>query len=61
MKLISQSIKTISRVFRKVLKYFNGTAISTSCVLPQPVVLPVILIFDLNDGEFTLAAWISFL
>ena len=61
MKLISQSIKTISRVFRKVLKYFNSTAISTSFVLPQSVVLPVILIFDLNDGEFTLAAWISFL
>ena len=61
MKLISQSIKTISRVFRKVLKYFNGTAISASFVLPQSVVLPVILIFDLNDGEFTLAAWISFL
>ena len=33
-RLISQLINGISRVLQKLLKYFNGTAISTSFVLP---------------------------
>ena len=33
-RLISQLIKGISRVFHKFHKYFNGTAILTSFVLP---------------------------
>ena len=34
MKLISQLIKGISRVLQKLLKYFNGTVISTIFLLP---------------------------
>ena len=32
--LISQLINGISRILQKLLKYFNGTAISTYSVLP---------------------------
>ena len=32
-RLISQFIKGISKVVQKILKYFNGTAISTSFLL----------------------------
>ena len=44
MRLISQLINGISRVSQKLLKYFNGTAISTSFVLPAAGVFPVFLI-----------------
>ena len=37
---------------QKLLKYFNGTIISTSFVLPAGGVFPVIFILDLNDAEF---------
>ena len=43
MRLISQSIKGISRVIQKLLKYFNGAIISTSFV-PPSAVLPVIFV-----------------
>ena len=46
MRLSSQIIKGISRVFQKLLKYFNDTIISTSFVPPSailPVILPVIV------------------
>ena len=33
-RLISKVVKGISRVLQKLLKYFNGTAILTSFVLP---------------------------
>ena len=33
-RFISQLIKDISRVLQKLLKNFDGAAISTSCVLP---------------------------
>ena len=56
MRLISQLIKGISRVPQKLLKYFNGTAILTSFVLPLVGVFPVIFILDWNDSEFTIAA-----
>ena len=51
MRLISQLIKGISRVLQKLLKYFNGTIISTSFVLPSAGVFPIIFILDLNDLE----------
>ena len=46
MRLISQLIGGISRVFQKFLKYFNGTIISASFVLPSAGVFPVIFILD---------------
>ena len=51
MRLTSQLINGISRVFQKLLKYFNGTIISTFFVLPSAGVFPVIFILDLNDSE----------
>ena len=56
MRLISQLIKGISRVLQKLLKYFNGIAISTSFVLPAVGFFPVILILGMKDLEFTIAA-----
>ena len=38
--------------FKKLLKYFNDTANSTSFVLPSARVFPVIFILDLSDPEF---------
>ena len=55
MRSISQLISGISRVLQKLLKYFDGTAISTSLVLPAAGVLPAILTLDLNDSEFVTA------
>ena len=52
MRLNSQLINGISRVLQKLLKYFDGTIISTSSVLPSTGVFPVTLILDLNDSEF---------
>ena len=52
MILISQLISGISKVLQKLLKYFNGTAISTFFVLPSEGVLPVIFILHLNDSNF---------
>ena len=51
MRLTSQLINGISRVLQKLLKYFNGTIISTSFVLPAAGVFPVIFILDLNDSD----------
>ena len=51
-KLTSQLIKGISIVLQKLLKYFNGTIISTSFSIPLAGVLPVIFILDLNYLEF---------
>ena len=51
MRLTSQIINGISRVLQKLLKYFNGTIISTPFVLPSAGALPVIFILDLNDSE----------
>ena len=49
-RLTSQLINSISIVLRKVLKYFNGTIISTSFVFPLAGVFAVISILDLNDS-----------
>ena len=54
MRLISQLIKGISRVLKKLLKSFSGTAILTSFVLPAAGIFPVILILNLNDSECTI-------
>ena len=51
MRLTSQLIKGISRVLQKLLKYFNGTVISTYFSLPAAGVFPVIFILDLNDSK----------
>ena len=47
-RLTSPLINGISRVLQK---YFNGTFILTSFVLPSTGVLPVIFTLDLNDLE----------
>ena len=61
MRFISQLIRDISRVFQKLLKYFNDTAISTSMVLPMRRFLPVIFASNLNDsGSVMLLFWSSF-
>ena len=52
LRLISQFIVDISRVLQKLLKYFNGTAILTSFVLPLSVFLSIIFTLDRNDSEF---------
>ena len=52
MRLISQLIKDISRVFQQLLKYFNNTAVLTFFVLPPAGFFPVILVLHLNDSEF---------
>ena len=57
MRLISQLIEGISGVPQKLFKYFNGTAILTSFVLPEAGVFPVILILHLNDSEFTILSF----
>ena len=51
MTLTSQLINDISRVFQKLVKYFNGTIISVFFVLPLSGVFPVIFILDLNNSE----------
>ena len=53
MRLISQLIKGILKV---LLRYFNGTTVSTSFVLPGAGFFSVILVFDTNDLEFTIDA-----
>ena len=50
-RITSQLINGISRVLQKILKYFNGTIISTSFVLPSAGVSPVIFTLDVNDSE----------
>ena len=60
-RLISQLIKGISRVLQKLLKYFNGTAILTSFVLPSSGVFPVIFNLDLSDLESVKVTFGSYL
>ena len=40
--LISQLINGISRVYKKLLKYFSGTTISTFFILPPLGIFPAI-------------------
>ena len=50
-RLTSQLINGISSVLQKLLKYFSGTIISTSFVLPAARVFPVIFTLYLNYSE----------
>ena len=50
-RLTSQLTNGISRVHQKLLKYFNGTIISTFFVFLSAWVFPVIFTLDLNDSE----------
>ena len=52
MGLTSQLINSISRVLQELLKYFNGTIMSTFFVFPSSEVFPVIFILDLNDSKY---------
>ena len=54
-RLISQLIKGISRVLQKLLRYFNGTIISTFFVLLFPVP-PVIFALRLSNLVVALAS-----
>ena len=45
----SQLIKGISRVLQKLLRYFNGTIIST-LIIPSLIVWPVIFVLKLNES-----------
>ena len=53
-RLTSHLINGVSRVLQDLLKYFNGTIISTSFVVPLSGVFPVIFILYLNDSEFSM-------
>ena len=53
-RLTSHLINGVSRVRQDLLKYFNGTIISTSFVVPLSGVFPVIFILYLNDSEFSM-------
>ena len=55
MRLVYQLIKGIWRILQKLLKCLNGTAISTSFVLPTSEVFLVALISDLTESEYALA------
>ena len=48
-RFISELIRSISRVFQKLLKYFNIIAISTSLVLTVAGVIPLVLALNLNN------------
>ena len=56
LRLSLKLIKSISKVFQKLLKYFNGIAIGTSFQLLSAGVFPVMIILDFMDWEFTIAA-----
>ena len=53
--LILQLIKGISRALQKLLKYFNGTAIS-AFIISALLVLPNILDLKLHDSDSVIAA-----
>ena len=54
-----QLISGISKVLQKLLKYFNGTFISRSLVLPAAGALSVILALKLNDSESVMLSFES--
>ena len=49
-RLTSQLIKGISRVLQKLLKYFNGTIISTLFISPSSSYWPVNFVLKLNQS-----------
>ena len=54
MRIISQLIKGILRVFKKFFKNFNDPAVLTCFVLPASGVFSIVLILNLNDSECTI-------
>ena len=50
-----QLIKGISRVLQKLLRYFIGTIISTSSILPSLLVWPAIFVLNLNESAVLVA------
>ena len=54
MRLISQLIKGILRVFQKMFKYFNDSINSTS-FFPLLPVMPVIFCLNLNEALLSAA------
>ena len=60
MRLILQLIKGISRVLQKLLKYFNGTAIS-AFIIPFSLVLTKNLDLNLSELESIMRSFGSFL
>ena len=56
MRLISQLVKFMSSVYKKLLKYFDGTIISTSCS-PLAPVMPVIFWFKFKWSTIILPTW----
>ena len=58
MRLFSQLINNISRVFQKLLQCFNGTAISTFLLLTSAGVIPVIFISI--DSNYSQSAKLTF-
>ena len=50
MRLTSDLVNGMSRVLQKLLKYLNGTTISTTFVLKLLGVFSVIFILDLNNS-----------
>ena len=48
---ISGNLCKISKVLQRLLKHFNGTAISTVLVLALESSFPVIIVFNWNDSE----------
>ena len=57
-KLISQLIKSILRVIQKLLKYCNGTTVSTSFSLLSFDVLPVMPVLNLKDSKPYRITWL---
>ena len=51
MRLILQLINGISKVLKKLVKYFNDIAVLTVFVLLSTGVSPVILILDLSNSD----------
>ena len=47
---IPQLIKSISKVFQKLLKYFNGTIISTPFISPSLFIWPAIFALKWNES-----------
>ena len=57
MRLISELINGILRVFQKLFKCFNSTDFLTPFVLPAAGVFPVILVLYLNVLDFVILSF----
>ena len=59
MRLLSQLMEGISRVFQKLLKHFNGTFISASFIRLVLTVLPFMFCLVLNEAMYISSMKIS--